>query len=588
MKRKSHKKRSFQFPHAIKLFIQQVSTIFGSIELCKNLFFKLLAALRDKESLKANISQLFNSLSKNKPLKDTIDRVLFSGLWLQPLIMICILKFAVKIDPRMLLSIKNWIVYFSLSFLPVVYFWADNLTMPSEEASMTGKEKAMYPAIPEILLFDKPTGIVLGKDCSTQKYICKPLEEDGHVFLIGGSGSGKSSCLVIPTLLANPRTRIFAIDIKGELSYKSVKYGDEHVLIFNPSDRSTYGYDPFYNLSAASGSQQLLETMQNITYSLIPLPPGLKDPFWKVSARNLLIGLLIYYYRQGLTNFINVIDEILNKPTRDSIQAVMDNANPNSAEYRYLVQFSSMEDETLGGIIVEVNNPLVSIANDQDLRYAFKDNSCKLNPLKLEEGYSIYLTIKEEKLSSYYNLLQLILNQTLTQLEKRPENSEPIIFVIDELPRILSAGKLERLLDGARTLRSRKVCLFLITQSTEALMSAFTENEVADLISNCPYIVVLSASSAKTQKAVCDWCGKYRVKKTSWSGAGKNRRLSVSYDEKNIVEPSDLMTLKNTGEAILITPYGYSRVKKVPYYQDEFLKPAADRILKYNKAIRNM
>lgn len=95
--------------------------------------------------------------------------------------------------------------------------------------------------------------------------------------------------------------------------------------------------------------------------------------------------------------------------------------------------------------------------------------------------------------------MQLIINQTLSQLEKRPEDSEPVIFVIDELPRILSAGKLDRLLDGARTLRSRKVCLFLITQSTEALMSAFTENEVADLISNCPYVIVLSASSSKTQ-----------------------------------------------------------------------------------------
>ena len=43
------------------------------------------------------------------------------------------------------------------------------------------------------------------------------VEEDGHVFLLGGSGSGKSSCLVIPTLLANPDMRVFATDIKGEL-----------------------------------------------------------------------------------------------------------------------------------------------------------------------------------------------------------------------------------------------------------------------------------------------------------------------------------------------------------------------------------
>ena len=44
------------------------------------------------------------------------------------------------------------------------------------------------------------------------------------------------------------------------------------------------------------------------------------------------------------------------------------------------------------------------------------------------------------------------------------------------------------------------------------------------------------------------------------------------------------MTLKNTGEAILISPYGYSRVKKIPYYQDKLLKPMAEEII--NKPVK--
>ena len=387
---------------------------------------------------------------------------------------------------------------------------------PSENVAMTGKNKAMYPDIPKELIRKEITGTIpLGWDKRSKRYVCKPLEEDGHVFLIGGSGSGKSSAYVIPALLVNEKARIFAVDIKGELSFKSAKYGSKHVLIFNPSDRSKYGYDPFYNLEENSSTQQIMETMQTITYSLISMPADLKDPFWKNSARNLLIGLLVYYYKKGTRDFVGIIDEILGRPVKESIQAIIDNAKNNSVEYRYIVQFKDMEDETLGGIVAEMNNHIVIFANDQDIRYAFKDNPNKVNPLKLEDGYSIYLSIREEKLSVYYDVMQLIINQTLYQLEKRPEDSEPIIFVIDELPRILSAGKLDRLLDGARTLRSRKVCLYLITQSTEALMSAFTENEVADLMSNCPYIVVLSASSSKTQKAVCAWCGKYKVRKMS-------------------------------------------------------------------------
>lgn len=522
-------------------------------------------------------------------MKKVCHKVIESGIWLQPIVMIGITKYLQATSPKMYVEKENWFLYVLVSFLPVLLIWGESLGKPKEENALIGKNKAMYPEIPKVLLHKEPTGIILGKDKRSGKYVCKPLEEDGHVFLIGGSGSGKSSAYVIPTLLINKKVRIFAIDIKGELSFKTAKYGSQHVLIFNPSDRSTWGYDPLYALTDESSTQQIMETMQTIAYSLISMPAELKDPFWKNSARNLLLGLLIYYYKQGTRDFVGIIDEILGRPVEESIQAVMEHAKTNSVEYRYIVQFKEMESETLGGIVAEMNNHLVIFVNDQDIRYAFRDNPCKVNPLKLEEGLSTYLSIQENKLSAYQDALALILNLTMCHLETRSPDSEPIIFVIDELPRILSAGKLDKLLDGARTLRSRKVCLFLITQSTEALMSAFTENEVADLISNCPYIVVLSASSSKTQKSVCSWCGTYKVRKKSWSGGGnKDRKTTVSFEEKDIVEPSDLMTLPNSGEAILITPYGYGRVKKVPYYEDKILKPMAEKIVKYNQTINNM
>ena len=70
-----------------------------------------------------------------------------------------------------------------------------------------------------------PCGVVFGKQ--EKAYIAKPEELDGHVLVVGGVGSGKSSCVAIPTLKAWNQ-RIFAIDIKGELyekqspEYKSV------------------------------------------------------------------------------------------------------------------------------------------------------------------------------------------------------------------------------------------------------------------------------------------------------------------------------------------------------------------------------
>ena len=171
-------------------------------------------------------------------MKKFIGKFLATGIWAQPIIMIAIVKFLHEYNPRMRWTNETWMSSVLGSFLPILFFWAESVGKPKEESAWSGKQQAMYPEINKSLLYKKPTGIVMGKDKRSGRYVCKDLHEDGHVILIGGSGSGKSSCSVIPSLLANPTARIFAVDIKGELSFKSAKYGDEHVLVFNPSDMS--------------------------------------------------------------------------------------------------------------------------------------------------------------------------------------------------------------------------------------------------------------------------------------------------------------------------------------------------------------
>jgi type IV secretory pathway TraG/TraD family ATPase VirD4 len=60
---------------------------------------------------------------------------------------------------------------------------------------------------------------------------------------------------------------------------------------------------------------------------------------------------------------------------------------------------------------------------------------------------------------------------------------------------------------------------------------------------------------------------------------------SIAFEEKDIVQPSDLMTLPETGEALLILRGHYARVKKVPYYKDCILAPKNRKIVAHNKAI---
>lgn len=531
-----------------------------------------------------------------------LDKIIYTGLWTQPLTMGIEFKM-LSLQDSVQITGQTLIAMTALSLLPAFYIYMSNNIARSggkkkfglldafdgkpEPYYSTKKQVAMYPEVPEQLIAgSRPLGIVLGKYHG--KYVCRSVEQDGHYLIVGGSGSGKSSSLIVPTLLINNDVPAFVLDIKAELSRVAKKKGDAKVHIFNPNDRRSYGYNPFYNLKKESTEQEILETMQMVTFSLISLSANVKDPFWKTSARNMLCGLMIYHFKLGKNNLVDIMDAILGRSIKASIQEVMTGSDPTTAEYRYLVQFSDMADETISGVYAEMASNIIVFANDQDIRYALKHNSLKCSPVDLENGNSIYVVIREDKLTAYNQVLQLIINQTLNALEKRPEKSEPILFLIDELPRILSAGKIERLLDASRTLRSRNVRLMLVTQSFEALGTVYSQNEVVDLISNCTYKIVLDASSQKTQHTISEWCGNYKELKKNWNEVGTKQKTGVSFEEKPIVESSDLMTLAQTGEAILICPYGYFRIQKTPYYRDKILKKLADEVAEYNKTVEEL
>ncbi len=469
----------------------------------------------------------------------------------------------------------NDIFLYSIIFLVFVLFmFSSSVTSDStiKKQMKKEKQKAMHPPVDAKLLRTKPTegDFILGRQGN--KYVCWHTKQDGHILIIGGSGSGKSSCYIIPFLLTNPNATVFAIDIKGELVAKGKRRNDPRVCVFSPCNYSGYGFDPFYALTANSSEQDKLSTMQTIAFSLIPLGNE-KDKFWAISSRNMLIGLLLYYYDIGKQDLIMCIDAILGCPIRGQVDEIINTTEPLSNAYKYLNQFFGMADETLLSVYSNMANSLTCFS-DKNLHWAFSDAPRKVSPNTLEQKKSVFLSIPEHKLAPWSGALAMIVNLTLDALSKRSENSHRIFFLLDELGRIVSSGgSLDGLVDASMTLRSRQVSLCLVIQQIESLQTGFPEHKVTTLIGNCQIKIILDASSSKTQKTVCgDWVPKYIQRKQSKSTGSKNRNNSFSFDEKDRLTPSDLMSLTRNNEAVVITPLGYSMLKKCPYYKDRFFE----------------
>ena len=193
-----------------------------------------------------------------------------------------------------------------------------------------------------------------------------------------------------------------------------------------------------------------------------------------------------------------------------------------------------------------------------------------ITPEDLKYGNDIYIQIPEHLLRQWKNLLTLIVNQFLTYFEKRHEkNAQPILFLLDEFPRL---GKVNAMLDGLATLRSKKICICLIVQSLAQLDMIYGVHERKVICDTCSYKAVLGATDADTQEYLSRLVGTYDKSMTSYGTQTSPYSLVSSTStsthdvEKRIIKPEEFGQLE---DIVLLTQNGMSRVEKTPYYLDK-------------------
>jgi len=405
-------------------------------------------------------------------------------------------------------------------------------------------------------------GVVFGKLKSN--FIIKPESADGHILIIGGAGSGKTSGIAIPTIMSW-KNRVFAIDIKGELYEKTrAARSEANIKVFNPTDRNAYRYDPYYMLR---NTDDLSGEARSLALSICPISADIKDPFWIRSAQYMLTGFIVYLFNRGL-NFAESMRVIKSDNVKNLIAEIME--SDDTRAITEVSQFDGMNDKTLSGVFSELSNHITVFATSDDLQNALNGEGCCITPADLENGYDIFCCIPEHKLDQWKDLFGMMCNQFLKAFERRPDsNTTPILFLIDEFPRL---GKIETVSTGLATLRSKKIHIALCVQSKSQL-NAIYGNDTSEVIAdNCSYKAILRASEPNTQ----EWCSKLvgtfdKLKKSSSYnadiiGIGKGQGSSTTTEEKRIIKPEEFAYLD---DVVCMFPDGYRRVEKIRYWEEE-------------------
>lgn len=518
----------------------------------------------------------------------------FTGLWLVPFIYLIIRQTFPEVETKTLVIICLALV----AWTSFNNFWAcacegkhlDEINIGEGIVPETGLKKespekrvAMYPKVPPEWLSKEPEGIILGK--YKNRYVRNSLKETMHTCILGGPGSGKTSTVLLDTLINNFSTEkraftVFAVDIKGELNQTSVPAYTADVQVVDPDDRSSCGWDVYYRLRESPSDDLITDALEEVSDGLV-VSNNPRDSYFTENGKTALTGLLIYYFKQG-ESFVDSINKILESDTASLITEIINNSEPSDLWYKYLSKFNGKKSESVQDIFTQMSTSL-SVFSKSNLRFCFRDNFQKASPYSLREGKSVFLAITEDKLESYKIIMRLCTTQIFRELERRPrEETEPILLIIDEFARL---GALSGIEGALATLRSRWVNIMLCFQSLAQCEYIYGKELTRAIVNNMRIKVICECSDSETSRSISDWCGKYRDKKETLNG-GKNRHKSYTYEDKSIVEPSDLITLVKKSEVItVISGIGYLRIQKAYWFRDPKLKALGHKVQAHNKKI---
>lgn len=467
------------------------------------------------------------------------------------------------IGPAVLISLILWVWLFIQRIVRLIKRDPDFsfLALIVGKANSRKERKAVDPKADKGLLAAVPDGgYPVGQ--KGHRWVVLPDSMEYHALIVGGSGSGKTSTQVIPLLLKS-QLPAFCVDIKGELYEKTspILSRRAKIKVFNPSDPSAWGYDPF----GAVREDSCVLDMTTIANALIPLSPGAgSQDFWISEAQNFLAGALLFSWEAGAT-FTQAMRTIQSTPAEKLVAAAVKNG---SDDVRVLLgHFDGMASETLSGVFATVSSKTMIFASDPDIMRCFNSDRV-IRPEDLLNGTTIFLQIPEHRLEVYRNVTQLIIGQFLKFWERQPDGSKPKVnFILDEFFRL---GKLGSVETGLATLRSKGVRIHAITQSLAQIEQLYERVGARALADNFGVKVLLGATEPESQKYFADLIGSYdKVMRSTSSNQqiaqlGGSTGVSLSEQERKIIRPEQLARLGN--ECILFAPGGWTKVQKRPYY----------------------
>lgn len=409
------------------------------------------------------------------------------------------------------------------------------------------------------------SGIVFGKD-DRGNTVYSPAANEGHCAVLGSSGCGKTSALLIPTLRAwtgnhTANNTAFAVDISGDIS-SNVNCPNK--LVFKPGNPETAPYNVFGVIDALPDNDLKDEALAQLALLLLPDDPNASPTakFWNGGARKMLTAALINHYHLGL-DFNAICESIVGQSYVSLIDSL--SLSENCTVLRYVMSFSGAKPDVLASFKAGCDDAVRLIGTNKKVGMSMRRprlGEVAITPAMLET-HNVFLVVPDDKLRLYAPMMSLITGQMLEYFSCRPNYSKQgkILFALDEFASL----KLD-ITDALRKFRKKGIRIMICTQSLGDIDATLGIGAHKTLLNNFRHMAIMSVVDADTQEYFARMIGREQKTKRSQT-ARENHVVSETWStEKDyIVEPTVLGRLGD--DLLLLHPAGWSRLRKNYYFK---------------------
>lgn len=342
---------------------------------------------------------------------------------------------------------------------------------------------------------------------------------DSHTIIFGATGSKKTRNFVMPSvgIFARAGESFVVTDPKGEIFEKTSaevqNYGYNIACLNLREFENGIAWNPLalaYKYYHNRNRTKALELVSEMARMIID-EDSTDEAFWNFSARDTLIGLMLFLFEEfdekecNLKNLCNLWMRYLR--SHESVLGTVSLKYKDMLIHQKLSYLFSKSDKTVGSIETIVSMGINRLANNEEFMNFLAMPGIDIESLA-EGKQAIYLIIPDEN-TTYHFVASLFLEQLYEVLIQQAQQEASNMlrtrmnFLIDEFANIPKIENMDSMITASR---SRNIRFHLIVQGMKQLREKY--DEAAEIITgNCNNWIYLYSKEFELLQDISNLCG---------------------------------------------------------------------------------